>query len=118
MIANWNWAIFSRGDFKVTALILFIVPFMLLLPEDQTWINPRDLAGVYILMASFDINFAIRDLLKNRNLAAMITWTEVVFYNSLDFLKVSKYIDNHEQSEHDKFQLQILNVPLCFDLQT
>ena len=64
---------------------------MLLLPDEQKWqivVTPRDLAGIYILMASFDINFAIRDLLKNRNTAAMITWTEEVFYSMGDFLKV------------------------------
>ena len=44
---------------------------------------------MYVLIASFDINLAIRDLLTDRNTAAMITWTEIVFYSMWNFLKVS-----------------------------
>ena len=84
---NWKM-VFSQGEYKLTALIILIVPFMLCLKPDQEWVNPRDLAGMYVLVASFDINLAIRDLLTDRNTAAMITWTEVVFYSMWNFLKV------------------------------
>ena len=85
---NWKM-VFSQGEYKLTALIILIVPFMLGLKPDQEWVNPRDLAGMYVLIASFDINLAIRDLLTDRNTAAMITWTEVVFYSMWNFLKVN-----------------------------
>ena len=75
-------------------MIFLIIPFMFLLPAKQDWVSARDLAGIYVLLASFDINFAIRDLLRNRNLAAMITWTEVVFYSMLDFLKVCNFMQS------------------------
>ena len=81
--------VFSQGEYKLTALILLIVPFMLCLKPEQEWVNPRDLAGMYVLIASFDINLAIRDLLTDRTTAAMITWTEVVFYSMWNFLKVN-----------------------------
>ena len=81
--------VFNQGEYKLTALIILIVPFMLCLKPEQEWVNPRDLAGMYVLIASFDINLAIRDLLTDRNTAAMITWTEVVFYSMWNFLKVN-----------------------------
>ena len=81
--------VFNQGEYKLTALILLIVPFMLCLKSEQEWVNPRDLAGMYVLIASFDINLAIRDLLTDRTTAAMITWTEVVFYSMWNFLKVN-----------------------------
>ena len=87
-IENWKM-VFNQGEYKLTALIILIVPFMLCLKPDQEWVNPRDLAGMYVLIASFDINLAIRDLLTDRNTAAMITWTEVVFYSMWKFLKVN-----------------------------
>ena len=87
-IENWKM-VFNQGEYKLTTLIILIVPFMLCLKPDQEWINPRDLAGMYVLVASFDINLAIRDLLTDRNTAAMITWTEVVFYSMWNFLKVN-----------------------------
>lgn len=80
--------VFTQGEYKLTALIILIVPFMLRLKPEQEWVNPRDLAGMYVLVASFDINLAIRDLLTDRTTAAMITWTEVVFYSMWNFLKV------------------------------
>ena len=84
--------VFSQGEYKLTALIILIVPFMLCLKPEQEWVNPRDLAGMYVLVASFDINLAIRDLLTDRKTAAMITWTEVVFYSMWNFLKVNYFL--------------------------
>ena len=53
-IENWKM-VFNQGEYKLTTLIILIVPFMLCLKPDQEWVNPRDLAGMYVLVASFDI---------------------------------------------------------------
>ncbi len=95
--------VMSAGYFVVniqTTLSLFCDE--LYLKPEQEWVNPRDLAGMYVLIASFDINLAIRDLLTDRNTAAMITWTEVVFYSMWNFLKVN--LKNNKKG-HEIFQL-------------
>ena len=80
-----------------------------LLPDGQEYVTPRDLAGTYVLLASVDINFAIRDLLSNRNLAAMITWTEVVMYSMFDFLKVNC----NQKIEYSASSLKAFKISHC-----
>ena len=70
--------IFNQTEYKMTVFILCLVPFL----------HGQDIAGFYILMAGLDINLAIRDILKNRDTAAMITWTEVISGSIFDFVKV------------------------------
>ena len=74
--------IFNQTEYKMTVFILCLVPFLLCLKDGQ------DIAGFYILMAGLDINLAIRDIMKNRDTAAMITWTEVISCSIFDFVKV------------------------------
>ena len=76
--------IFNQTEYKMTVIILCLVPFLLCLEEEYC----QDIAGFYILMAGLDINLAIRDILKNRDTAAMITWTEVISCSIFDFVKV------------------------------
>ena len=108
--------VFNQREYKLTALIILIVPFMLCLKPDQEWVNPRDLAGMYVLIASFDINLAIRDLLTDRNTAAMITWTEVVFYSMWNFLKVNynRWIYEYTKFSHRlRIVFAYVNLLLC-----
>ena len=84
-LANWR-QVFQQGEYLLTVTILIISPIILVSSDDLRW--KRDLSGFYVLLAGLDINLAIRDLMKDRKTASMITWTEVVASSLIGFVKV------------------------------
>lgn len=82
--------VFLRNLVVIATLIVIVI--MLSLPSFTETGNPnpnkRDVAGLYILFACFDIFLGFRVLLRDRNKASMITWTMVVSESMLKFILV------------------------------
>ncbi len=85
--ARKNWKLMLTLEYLLTIFIMAIAPVVLFLDEANP--NKKDLAGTYILMASFDGFLTCKMLLRNRNYAAMITWTQVVTKSMIKFILVS-----------------------------